>query len=45
MLLTLILDVGRHTKDSEEWRTHTRKRMLSLLLYVHWNEQEKREEF
>ncbi|KAL4457089.1 hypothetical protein ABPG74_014727 [Tetrahymena malaccensis] len=45
MLLILILDVGRHPRESEEWRTHTRKRMLSLLLYVHWNEQEKRDEF
>jgi len=36
LLMNLISDENSGAKDSEQWKTLVRKRILALLLYVHW---------
>ncbi len=40
--MDLVNDESHYEKHSDNWKTHTRKRMLALLLYVHWKMPEKR---
>jgi hypothetical protein len=44
ILKELIYDTKHYPRHSDCWKTHTRKRMLALLLYVHWHDKGKREE-
>lgn len=34
--MCLITDENSSAKSSEQWKTLVRKRILSLLLYIHW---------
>ena len=36
MLTEIIFDDESHLIKNDKWQTHTRKRILCLLLYVHW---------
>lgn len=36
LLMQLITDENAGPKNSEQWKTLVRKRILALLLYVHW---------
>lgn len=42
MLSDLILDENKYQKDSDIWKTHIRKRMLALMLYIHFKLKNKR---
>eukprot|EP01006_Ploeotia_vitrea_P033567 TRINITY_DN65581_c0_g1_i1.p1 TRINITY_DN65581_c0_g1~~TRINITY_DN65581_c0_g1_i1.p1 ORF type:complete len:132 (-),score=5.48 TRINITY_DN65581_c0_g1_i1:554-949(-) len=42
MLLDLILEEQKYERNSDNWKTHIRKRMLALMLYVHLKEKSKR---
>lgn len=36
LLMQLITDENSGSKNSEQWKTLVRKRILALLLYIHW---------